>query len=216
MRDVPTVAAVRDAIGQHALDLLDADPAAAGSPEGLELRASAAYGAGDFEGAVAAWERLHALLLAVGDRVGAARAAAMIAMYLMMDTGLMAPVCGWLRRAERLLDGETDGPAHALIAMTATYERFMCGDMDSARTCAAQAIELGERHGVEPAAVIGRVASARVRILDGDLAGGLDQLDARARSPGSARCHVSCRARSPTASRSATATTWTTRSLPQA
>jgi hypothetical protein len=57
----------------------------------------------------------------------------MIAMYLMMDTGLMAPVRGWLRRAERLLDGLDDTPAHALIAMVRTYERLMCGDMEGRR-----------------------------------------------------------------------------------
>jgi multidrug resistance efflux pump len=63
----------------------------------LELRAQAAYGAGEFEAAVAAWEELVAHERGRGDVVAAARAAAMIAMYLMMDTGLMAPVRGWLR-----------------------------------------------------------------------------------------------------------------------
>ena len=56
----------------------------------------------EFEAAVAAWENLHNLFLAEGDDTEAARAAAMVAMYLMMDTGLMASVRGWLRRTERL------------------------------------------------------------------------------------------------------------------
>jgi hypothetical protein len=115
-----------------ALDQLDALGAEAATAEGLELRAQASYGNGDLEASIGAWEALHSLLVAEGDEVEAARAAAMIAMYLMMDTGLMAPVRGWLRRAERLLGGHDEVPAHALVAMVRTYERFLCGDMDSA------------------------------------------------------------------------------------
>jgi tetratricopeptide (TPR) repeat protein len=143
----------------------------------LELRAQAAYGAGEFEEAVAAWEELVTHERGRGDDVAAARAAAMVAMYLMMDTGLMAPVRGWLRTAEELLDGHERTAAHALVAMTRTYERFMCGDMESARLQSASAIELGTETGVVPAVVIGRVAAARVRIFDGDLERGLADLD---------------------------------------
>lgn len=156
------------------LDELDLDGPSAGS---LELRAQAAYGHGDFDAAVQAWEDLHTLLSAAGDDAEAARAAAMIAMYLMMDTGLMAPVRGWLRRAERLLDGHDETAAHALAAMVRTYERFMCGDMLAARAQAEQAIELGTRLGVNPAVVIGRTAVARTEILAGNIAVGLGLLD---------------------------------------
>jgi tetratricopeptide (TPR) repeat protein len=159
-----------------ALDHLDAAGAPA-SATGLELRALAAYGNGDFEAAVTAWEDLHALHVGAGEPEQAAWAASMIAMYLMMDTGLMSPVRGWLRRAERLLDGFEIVPAHATIAMVRTYERFMCGDMVAAREQASLAIELGERFDVLTAVVIGRVASARVAILGGEVESGLDQLD---------------------------------------
>jgi hypothetical protein len=136
-----------------------------------------AYGNGEFETAVSTWEDLHSLHVAAGDDIEAARAAAMTAMYLMMDTGLMAPVRGWLRRAERLLEGHGEAPAHAVIAMVRTYERFMCGDMDGARVQSALAIDLGGRLGVGPAVVIGRVAAARVKIFDGHVDVGLDLLD---------------------------------------
>ncbi len=162
---------------QQALVLLDGAVDGAASPEALELRARAAYGNGDLEGSVAAWEALYALSLASGEDVAAAHAAAMVAMYLMMDTGLMAPVRGWLRRAERLLDPYDEVPPHALVAMVRTYERFMCGDVEGARVQSALAIDLGDRLGVQPAAVIGRVGQARVRIADGDVEEGLSQLD---------------------------------------
>ena len=160
-----------------ALDLLDEIGPAAESAEGLELRAQATYGNGDFEPSVAAWEDLHTLQVAEGNNIEAARAAAMVAMFLMMDTGMMAPVRGWLRRAERLLVGSEDVPAHAVVAVVRGYERFMCGDMDAAREQSARAIELGERLGVESVVMIGRVCAARVRIFDGNIGEGLDLLD---------------------------------------
>ncbi len=170
-------AAIEHGEFRQALALLDGLGGADTSPDALELRAQAAYGSGEFEACIAAWEALHALLVARGDDVGAARAAAMIAMYLMIDTGLMAPVRGWLRRAERLLAGHDETPAHAVIAMVRTYERFMCGDMEASRRHAEAAIDLGGRLGVLPAVVVGRTAAARLRILAGDVAEGLDLLD---------------------------------------
>lgn len=159
-----------------ALDLLDRADASASPTELLEMMARAAYGAGEFERSVQAWEDLHRHHLADGDQVGAATASAMVAMYLMMDTGLMATVRGWLRTTERLLDGLEGTPAHALMAMTRTYERFMCGDMEAARRQAELAIDIGTRTDVTPAVVIGRVAAARITIFEGDLQRGLAEL----------------------------------------
>ena len=160
----------------QALDLLDID-GASDSADCLEARAEAAYGAGDFEACVGSWEDLHSLLVQRGEQIEAGRVAAMVAMYLMMDTGLMAPVRGWLRCAERHLDGIGDHPVRAIIAMVKAYERFMCGSMEAARVQAAAAIELGERHGVVPAVVIGRTCTARLTIFDGEVDEGLDLLD---------------------------------------
>jgi len=161
---------------KQALELLDVD-GASDSTECLEVRAEASYGAGDFEGCVGSWEDLHSLLMKRGEHVEAGRVAAMIAMYLMMDTGLMAPVRGWLRTAERHLEGTGDTPVRAIIAMVRAYERFMCGSMNDARVHATAAVELGERFGVMPAVVIGRTCLARLTIFDGDVELGLGLLD---------------------------------------
>ena len=173
-------AAVRDAISDRrwdeALGLL-ADDALARSAIGLELRAEAAYGGGDPEASVAAWEELYELHLAVGDEVQAARAAAMVAMYLMIDTGLMAPIRGWLRRAERLIADVGETPVHAVVAMVRTYERLWCGDMEAAGLNARASIELGRRYGIEPSVLIGRVATARLLIFEGQTGEGLEILD---------------------------------------
>lgn len=170
-------AAVADARWNEAIQLLNAEPVAAELPEGLEIRAEAAYGAGDPEGSIAAWEALYRLALDANDDLAAARAAALVAMYLMIDTGLMSPIRGWLRRAERLLGGHDETPVHAMVAMVRTYERLWCGDMPAAGADAARAIELGRRHGVAPAVLIGTVATARLRIFEGRSDEGLELLD---------------------------------------
>ncbi|SHN50417.1 hypothetical protein SAMN05660350_00184 [Geodermatophilus obscurus] len=143
----------------------------------LDQLAQAAYGAGEPEAAITAWEEVCARAAAEGDHPAAAAAAATVAVYLMMDTGLMAPVRGWLARAERHLGDTGESPTHALVAMTRTYERFMTGDMDAARRSAQRAVELGARHGPPVAAALGRVATARLVILDGDVDRGLELLD---------------------------------------
>lgn len=179
------ISAARQAVDRGdwraALDALDAtgDPSGdtAADAERLELRAMALYGDGDFEASITAWEDLHVLLLEHDDRPEAARAAAMVAMFLMMDTGLMAAVRAWLRRAERVLEGLDETSAHAIIAAAGAYERFMCGDMVAARANAARALDVGARLGVDSVVMIARVCTARVTIFEGRVDDGLDQLD---------------------------------------
>jgi tetratricopeptide (TPR) repeat protein len=171
-----------EAIGRHdwhdALDVLRHEAAKRDLlPPELELLAQAAYGAGELESALTAWEQLHAAHATLGDRGAAARAAATVAIYLMMDTGLMAPVRGWVARAERLLDGADECDTHAWLAMVRTYERLMSGDMTRARRWADRAILLGDRHRAPAPAAIGRVAVARLLIFDGNVDEGLELLD---------------------------------------
>ncbi len=158
---------------QRALDLAEGEQSA----ESWELRALASYGAGDPERAISAWEALHEVSVQAGDREEAARAATMAAMFLLIDTGLMAPVRGWIQRARTLLHGRDPGPVHALVAAVAGYERLFCGDPRGAAPLAREATEQGDRFGVGLAAVMGRAATARLRLLDGDVEGGLALLD---------------------------------------
>ena len=143
----------------------------------LEDQAHQAYVDGDIEGAVGAWEALHLERRDAGDPTGSAQAAAMVAMHLLMDSGLMAPVRGWVRRAERLLAEEPDTSVHALLHAVRTYERFMCGDLAASAVEADLAIAAGERHGVVDAAVIGETARARLALLRGEVHTGLALLE---------------------------------------
>lgn len=152
----------------------DADPDTA---DWLELKGRACYGSGDLEGAVSSFERLHVLQLAAGAEIEAADAGLTVALYLLIDSGLMAPVRAWVRRAERLLALHPDAAPHAMAATVRTYERFMSGDADGAHVHASRAVELGERLGVPAAVMIGRVALARLQISAGDVEQGLELLD---------------------------------------
>ena len=162
---------------QKAFDLLmeaDADGLLASTD--LPALGEVAYAAGHLDVAIEAWERAHAACLLAGDQVAAAGAAARVAMHLLFDTALMAPVRGWLARADRLLEGGGETPAHAWVAVVRTYERMLTGDTAGARQWARRAVEAGSKH--DPAAhAIGRVAEARLLILDGDVQQGLALLD---------------------------------------
>lgn len=180
MDEQAILASVRAALDAHdwsgaATVLADIDP---DQVEACELRARAAYGSGDLEGCLTAWEHQHRLLVASGDNVLAARAACMVAMYLLIDTGLMAPIRAWLARAEKLLeDVEGEVPPHVLVSMIRGYERFFCGDPVAARPYAERAVELGRRLDVMPGVVMSSICLARLDMLEGRVAEGLAALD---------------------------------------
>jgi tetratricopeptide (TPR) repeat protein len=162
---------------EEAYDLLvKADSDGLIGPSDLPLLGEVAYAAGHLDVTIETWERAHALGVQAGDPVAAAGAAVRVAMHLLLDTALMAPVRGWVARAERLLEGQQEAPAHAWLAVVRTYERMLTGDLQEARQWSERAIEVGSR--CEAAAcAVGRVAAARLRILDGDVAEGLELLD---------------------------------------
>jgi tetratricopeptide (TPR) repeat protein len=156
--------------------LLDADVAGAVGLGELPLFATVAYASGHFDAAIDAWERAHAEALRQGDELTAAGAATRVAMHLLFDTALMAPVRGWLARAERLLDGREPTPVHAWFAIVRSYERLLSGDADGASPWAQRALELGAQFDAA-AAAIGRVATARCAILRGDVRAGVSALE---------------------------------------
>src|SRR5215211_3614490 len=96
--------------------LMEADSHGLLGSADLPLLAEVAYAAGHLDVTIEAWERAHALGIEAGDPVAAAGAAARIAMHLLLDTALMAPVRGWLARAEQLLEARQDTPTRRAAA----------------------------------------------------------------------------------------------------
>jgi hypothetical protein len=155
---------------------MEADAAGLLAPTDLPVLGEVAYATGHLDVTIEAWERAHAAYMRAGDQVAAAGAAVRVAMHLLFDTALMAPVRGWLARAERLLEGRGETPTHAWLAVVRTYERLLTGNVAGARQWARRAIEVGST--CDPAALaIGQVAEARLLILDGDVQEGLALLD---------------------------------------
>jgi hypothetical protein len=162
---------------QQAFDLLmKADTDGLLAPTELPVLGEVAYAAGHLDVTIEAWERAHAAFMQTGDHVVAAGAAVRVALHLLFDTALMTPVRGWLGRAERLLEGRDESSAHAWFAVVRTYERMLTGDLPGARQWVGQAIDVGSKYD-SAAAAIGRVAQARLLILDGDVQQGLALLD---------------------------------------
>jgi len=142
----------------------------------LPLLATVAYASGHLDAAIDAWERAHAAALRAGDELGAAGAATRVAMHVMFDTALMAPVRGWLARAERLLAGRDPTPVHAWFAVVRSYERLLSGDAAGATPWAQRAVEIGTQ--CDPgAAAVGTVAAARCAIVAGNVRGGVSALE---------------------------------------
>src|SRR6266566_3673621 len=105
----------------------------------LALFANCAYAAGHLDATIDAWERMHAEGLRVDDRLMAAGAAVRVALHLLFDTALLAPIRGWTMRAARLLEGQDDTPIHAWLAVVRSYERLLSGDFERARQWARRA-----------------------------------------------------------------------------
>lgn len=162
---------------RHAYELLvDADASAPLTGSDLALLAAVAYAAGHLDVTIDALERAHTASVQAGDRIGGASAAVRVAMHLLFDTAMLAPVRGWLSRAERLLEGEAETAVHAWLAVVRSYERFLSGDFERARELARRAIDVGTER--DPAAAaIGRVAEARSLILQGEVTTGLELLN---------------------------------------
>src|SRR5258707_14346743 len=128
----------------EAYALLDeADGARLVSAADLPLLAEVAYAAGHLDVTIDTWERAHAEAVRAGEPVAAAGAAVRVAMHLLFDTALMAPVRGWLARADRLLEARDLGPVHAWLAVGRAYDRLLAGDLEGARAWAQRAVEIG-------------------------------------------------------------------------
>jgi tetratricopeptide (TPR) repeat protein len=170
-------AAASRADWQDAFDLfMEAEAKGLLSLGDLPVVGDVAYAAGHLDVTVEMWERAHTGFVQAGDRLAAAGAAVRVAMHLLFDTALMAPVRGWLTRAERLLDGHSGTSAHAWFAVVRSYERMLTGDLHSAREWAQRAVEVDST--CDPAAhAIGQVAAARLLILDGNVEAGLTLLE---------------------------------------
>ena len=145
--------------------------------EDVERLALSAGVTGHEASAIDAYERLHQLRLDAGDVLLAARAAFWAAMRL-FTLGEMAQAGGWLARAQRLVDREgVDCVESGYLRLPRVFRFTAAGDYTAARATAAEAAEIGERHGDSDLRELGRCFEGRALIRQGSFSEGLQLLD---------------------------------------
>ena len=168
----------RDATRRHAWHeafdaLRAADAAAPLGPEDLERLAEAAVWVGRLDEAIEVRKRAHAAYL----EGGAARRAGFMALLLAHDHFAKAQgslASGWLRRAERLLDGDRDCIEYGhLLRARGLHAR----DPDEALALARAAHEVAIRLGDRDLAALQLQEQGRLLVARGDVGQGLALLE---------------------------------------
>ena len=124
-----------------------------------------------------AWkERAFAAYDAAGDPVAAARTALTLVTYLSQrsETSIAS---GWLRRAERLLEGQPDSDVHGWLLRPRLNQALHRGDLDGALTLADQVLDIGVRLGDRDLGAVGLQDRGRILVALGRVGEGMDALD---------------------------------------
>jgi class 3 adenylate cyclase len=156
-------------------DLTAADANGELDASGLELLAEAAWWSGQLPAAIEARERAYAS----ATRAGNVEEAVIAAINLGRDNvfRLALPVAaGWLKRAERQLEGVEENPGHGWLAAAWGLYAAIAGTGDLL-AYATKANEIGKRFGVRDLEVIGLGQKAVALIRDGHVEEGLALAD---------------------------------------
>jgi DNA-binding CsgD family transcriptional regulator len=147
------------------------------APADLELRATAAKMlARDLESAEIL-ERAHHGYLESGETLRAAYCAGWIGMTLLF-TGAMGPAGGWLARADRLLeDVPEETVVHGYALLPVMFRHEAAGDLDAAVATAAEAAQIGKRHGDPELMALAIHAHGHMLVRAGRVPEGLTLLD---------------------------------------
>ena len=171
----------REAIDRHAwseaLDLFqEADRQQELTGPDLEILADAAFFSGLGDLVIETKERAFKAHLAAGDRMRAA--------YMAIELGRENWYKGrasigsaWLRRGERLLEGEPEGFAHGYLAMAHAETARMAGDLEGAQHLAEEAVRIGSQTGNADLEALALVSLGSIRIAGGDVTKGFELIE---------------------------------------
>jgi class 3 adenylate cyclase len=171
----------RAALSRHAWReayevMTEADRAADLAPDDLEVLAQAAWWVGQQDTASEAWERAYTVHARSGDKVAAANAAAQLA-FSLLGAGFPSVLNGWVNRAERLLQGESEHPVHAFIAVVRGMTAFTAGDLDTAAAAGRRALDIGTTFGIPDLQAMGLHLEGRALVAKGRVEEGMALLD---------------------------------------
>ena len=154
-----------------------ADEAEPLAPRDLELRATTARMLVRDDEAVEILERAHHAYAESGQPARAAYCAGWIGMTLFYN-GAVGPAGGWLARANRLLEDVPEETAvHGYALLPSVFAAESQGDFDAAVATAAEAAELGKRHGDAELMALAIHAQGHMLVLAGRFNEGLALLD---------------------------------------
>jgi DNA-binding CsgD family transcriptional regulator len=91
-------------------------------------------------------ERAHKRYLESGETLGAVRCALWIGLNL-ASRGEVGPATGWLGRAQRLLENESECAERGYLLLPAMFQHEAAGDFAAAAAAAGEAVRIGERFG---------------------------------------------------------------------
>ena len=146
-------------------------------PSELESLAEAAWWSGHPELRANSLERAHAAYVEAGDR----RKAAQVAIELFDEAFLRlshSVAVGWLKRAERLLEEEPEGPEHGYLELAYAFDAFFRrNELDEALPHLERVLEIGRRFKNSELEAMGLNLKGRVLVRTGDLNRGLALID---------------------------------------
>ena len=147
------------------------------APEDLELHVTTARMLARDDEAIEILERAHHAYLKQGETARAANCAGWIGMSLFYR-GAVGPAGGWLARAHRLLEdvpGET--AVHGYALLPTVFRQEAMGDFEAAASAAAEAAEIGKRHGDAELMALAIHAQGHMLVLAGRVQEGFALLD---------------------------------------
>jgi DNA-binding NarL/FixJ family response regulator len=148
-----------------------------GSPEAYEGLSWAAWWLDQADVVFDARARGYHLYRQRGEPAAAARMATWMACDHLDFRGAAAVATGWLARAHRLLDPLPPRPEHGWLAFFEGYIAQAGGDTTHARQLAAQAADLGRRHGVADLEMLGLALEGSVLVALAQVQEGMRYLD---------------------------------------
>jgi DNA-binding NarL/FixJ family response regulator len=157
--------------------LAKADEAGGLGPEDLALLAMAAFMLGREDDYVAHLERAHLAQFEASETLAAARTAFWIGMHL-LTRGEAGRGGGWIGRAQRLIEGETDECVErAYVLLPLAFRRQSAGDFEEAGALAREAAAIAQRYGDQDLFALAVHAQGQILINGGHAAEGLPLLD---------------------------------------
>jgi ATP/maltotriose-dependent transcriptional regulator MalT len=148
------------------------------SPDGLEGLGWAAYWLNDIELSFTSWNGAYRRFVERQDRHGAARTAVWLASNHFLRRGEYAVARGWVRRANRWLEGLEPCQEHAIVAVWEAYTSIIADhDTVRARQLSTHAAFLARDQGAFDIEMLAQAIDGFARVNDGDVDEGMRLLD---------------------------------------